>query len=118
MTHNAFMHRFNGCGHRYTNFLQWSRERGYESYFYRPNLDFSDITNFHANTFAAAVYASLLNRQDTHIVDWRELIYLMAQDYYQYNHDDDFELNVSLANRQFSAALERLDYYTGKTGYE
>jgi uncharacterized protein YutD len=42
----------------------------------------------------------------------------MAQDYYQYNHDDDFELNVALANRKFSDILNRLDYYTGKTGYE
>jgi hypothetical protein len=59
-----------------------------------------------------------LEKQNTNIVDWRELIYLMAQDYYQYNHDDDFELNVSIANREFSKLFNRLDYYSGKTGYE
>ncbi len=117
MTHNAFMHRFNACNHPYSYFLNLAKEQGYESYFYRPNLDFSNIETFQSDSFAAELYAYLSTHQ-TQIVDWRELIYLMAQDYYQYNHDDDFELNVALANRKFSDILNRLDYYTGKTGYE
>lgn len=118
MSHNAFMHRFNSCNHKYSYFLQLAQDEHYESYFYRPTLDFSDVTEFHSNSFAASIYASLLEKQNTNIVDWRELIYLMAQDYYQYNHDDDFELNVSIANREFSKLFNRLDYYSGKTGYE
>jgi hypothetical protein len=27
-----------------------------------------------------------------HTVDWRELIYLMAVDYFAHNHDDDFAI--------------------------
>ena len=43
-------------------------------------------------------------------VDWREIIYQMALDYYKYGHLDNFELMVRRANP---------DYYpTGKTGYE
>jgi hypothetical protein len=46
MTHNAFMHRFNACNHPYSYFLNLAKEQGYESYFYRPNLDFSNIETF------------------------------------------------------------------------
>lgn len=42
--------------------------------------------------------------------DWREIIYQMACDYYQYNHLDDFELKVIQANGSL--------YPLGKTGYE
>lgn len=41
--------------------------------------------------------------------EWRELIYLMAKDYYKYNHLDDFELRLIKHNPQ---------YPTGQTGYE
>ena len=42
--------------------------------------------------------------------DWREIIYQMALDYYQYNTQDDFEIILGQNN---------LDYYpTGQTGYE
>ena len=41
--------------------------------------------------------------------EWRELIYLMAKDYYKYNHLDDFELRVIKHNPH---------YPTGQTGYE
>ena len=40
---------------------------------------------------------------------WREVIYHMAKDYYQYNFLDDFELKIIAANP---------DYPTGRTGYE
>lgn len=42
-------------------------------------------------------------------LDWREIIYQMALDYYKYNMLDDFELRLSKANPQ---------YPTGQTGYE
>lgn len=41
--------------------------------------------------------------------NWREIIYQMAKDYYQYNFLDDFELRIIAANP---------DYPTGRTGYE
>jgi hypothetical protein len=43
-------------------------------------------------------------------VDWREVIYQMALDYYKYNFLDDFEIRVAEANP--------VDYPTGRTGYE
>lgn len=42
--------------------------------------------------------------------DWREIIYIMAKDYYKYNYLDDFELKIIQANPK--------DYPTGQTGYE
>ena len=42
-------------------------------------------------------------------VDWRELIYLMARDYYQHNEEADFQIMIRNNNSQFP---------TGKTGYE
>lgn len=47
--------------------------------------------------------------------DWREIIYLMASDYYKYNFLDDFELRVIEANKNNS---EEWRYSTGRTGYE
>ena len=41
--------------------------------------------------------------------DWRELIYQMAQDYYNHNHDDDYEIVLHKNNPT---------YPFGKTGYE
>lgn len=43
-------------------------------------------------------------------VDWRELIYQMALDYYEYNTDDNFLYRVGAANPVY--------YPTGYTGYE
>lgn len=43
------------------------------------------------------------------VVDWRELIYLMAVDYFAHNHDDDFAIQIARRNPQ---------YPFGKTGYE
>lgn len=48
--------------------------------------------------------------EEVKIVDWREIIYQMALDYFQHNEEDDFELDLRDNN---------LDYYpTGRTGYE
>lgn len=42
--------------------------------------------------------------------DWRELIYQMAKDYYDHNHEDEFELKLYNNNKP--------NYKLGKTGYE
>lgn len=46
---------------------------------------------------------------DSETWDWRELIYQMAQDYFTYNHDDDYEVRLKRNNPS---------YPFGKTGYE
>lgn len=43
-------------------------------------------------------------------VDWREVIYQMAKDYYKHNTEDDFELILRRNNLQY--------YPSGQTGYE
>ena len=49
-------------------------------------------------------------------VDWREIIYQMQVDYYQHNHDDDFNIQISRHNLN---AINNKDYYvSGRTGYE
>lgn len=44
--------------------------------------------------------------------DWREIIYQMANDYYKYNHLDNFELKIIESNKGNPL------YITGQTGYE
>lgn len=116
-SYNAFMHRFNGCSHTYSYFLDLVKHNHYESYFYRPILNFDNETHYAGNTLEGNAVRYFEDHADQ-VVDWRELIYQMSQDYYQYNHEDDFELHVALANREISQTLGMLDYYTGKTGYE
>jgi hypothetical protein len=43
-------------------------------------------------------------------VDWREIIYQMALDFYRHNQEDNFSLDLANNNRQF--------YPSGITGYE
>ena len=50
-------------------------------------------------------------------VDWRELIYIMALDYFKYNHYDYFQEKVAQANRGKGHFGENL-YPIGYTGYE
>ncbi len=66
------------------------------------------------------------------IVDWREIIYQMALDYYQHNHDDDFEVQLQMNNHKVfyknifdknnslikTDAVEYRPYERGRTGYE
>lgn len=50
-------------------------------------------------------------------VDWRELIYIMAIDYFKYNAYDYFQMKVAEANREKGHFEEDL-YPIGYTGYE
>lgn len=113
LSHSAFMHRFNGCWHHYTDFIRWSEQYGYESYFYQPQLDFSNEKEGTLNPLL-----DLWNKKKNSPVDWRELIYQMAIDYEKANHADEFEMAVMNANRPYSLALNVTDYLTGITGYE
>ena len=50
------------------------------------------------------------------LVDWREIIYQMASDYYQHNQEKDFLYNVHHNNLQPD---NMTSYYpSGETGYE
>lgn len=65
----------------------------------------------------------MLNGEEYKIVDWREIIYQMAKDYYQHNHDDDFERMIQLNNAKTFYQKDNTpqafrDYEKGRTGYE
>lgn len=76
--------------HRYSYFTDRAKD-GIRSYIYDP-------------TIPEAVKL-IYNK-----VDWREIIYQMAKDYYKHGQEDDFEIQIAKNNG---------DYYpTGMTGYE
>ncbi len=76
---------------------------------FHPGRDFEVIDAYNQK------YGTKLKGQSSFTYDvdndyeWRELIYLMAKDYYKYNHLDDFELRIIKHNPH---------YPTGQTGYE
>ena len=57
----------------------------------------------------SATYTATLNEPSETKVDWRELIYLMAEDYYQHHEHPLYSVMIQNNNPQFSQ---------GKTGYE
>ena len=108
-----FMHPYCGCSnsHTYIEFLEGDVKRnGNQVFFYNP--DFPDYDSFEdlildqiEKEYEEYEKQGLLN-----YVDWREIIYQMAKDYYQHNTEDDFELKVRENNLAY--------YPTGRTGYE
>lgn len=85
----GYLGHYGGCTHPYTYFL---------------NLKQSDVICY--------IYKPLLPTQDLKggfVVDWREIIYQMAQDYMTHSHDDDFEVILAKNNPE---------YEYGITGYE
>lgn len=64
-----------------------------------------------------------INNEIYKIVDWREIIYQMAKDYYQHNHEDEFEIMIQRNNYKTFITNEGISiklkpYEQGKTGYE
>lgn len=57
-----------------------------------------------------------IDDENVHVCDWRELIYQMALDYRQHNHDDDFLIRIRENNGVDDEGEWR--YPTGYTGYE
>lgn len=85
----GYLGHYGGCSHQYSYFL---------------NLKNQNVTCY--------IYKPLLPTQDLHgglVVDWREIIYQMAQDYMTHSHDDDFEIVLARNNPE---------YERGITGYE
>ena len=93
------------CGHTYGEWLDFFEDGGWYAggyaYFYKPQIPADEITNGQG---------LILGEQIKYNLDWRELIYQMAKDYYQHNTEDDFELKLRESNINF--------FPTGKTGYE
>ena len=124
---SPFQHRYNGCWHWYQQYLgYYSQYENMIAYIYKPALPTAEII---------AKDGGILKRQpdDAMLVDWRELIYRMAIDYFagqgcgdgtktDKNPIYDFkgEMVINNPDHFLSAVAERNPYYygTGYTGYE
>ena len=85
---------------------------GYLGHYTTCTHHYSYFLNLKNQNVTCYIYKPLLPTQDLHsglIVDWREIIYQMAQDYMAHSHDDDFEIVLAKNNPE---------YERGITGYE
>lgn len=85
----GYLGHYGQCNHKYTYFLDL-KQKNVICYIYKPLLPTQDL-------------------RGGLVVDWREIIYQMAQDYMTHSHDDDFEIVLSRNNPE---------YIHGITGYE
>ena len=79
------------------------------------------VTSEFYNQYLAPMFGeypedNMIEEQEYRMVDWREIIYQMAIDYYKHNHDDDYEIMLYRNNKN---SLLNLSFYEqGRTGYE
>lgn len=80
-------------------------------YFYKTFDNYIFITNeaLQKPELQDVITEHFLNNRYSY-VDWREIIYQMAKDYYKHNQEDDFEFILNRNNMNI--------YKNGKTGYE
>lgn len=104
---NGLQHGLNGCGHSFEIFQQLHDKYGVNSWIYKPIIPNGGELLFEMPTNEGFKF---------HIVDWREIIFQMAKEYYLHNHDDDYEIMLNRNNTipQFNIRL----FEFGRTGYE
>ena len=107
-----------GCGHPYTWWLEKMAQTGYRCFIYKPIMpdDLAALVTTlveqakqEMNSAVVNLYGGLYNKIYPDL-DWREIIYQMAEDYNRHHTEEDFFLQVS-HNNPYS-------YPTGMTGYE
>ena len=106
-----------GCGHPYTWWLDKMAREGGHCYVYDPvfpdDMEALVQAKVEEAHLALANIVNLYNRLYTTLyteLDWREIIYQMAEDYKKHHHEEDFYLTVG-QNNPYS-------YPNGITGYE
>lgn len=76
-----------------------------------------DHKPWYYKTFDGTAYVANAKKTGT-LVDWREIIYQMALDYYSHNSEDDFYVKLR-ENNSIELNGEKIQLYpNGKTGYE
>ena len=108
-----FIPPYSGCSdtHTYLEFLESDvKKSGNTVYFYNPNFPAYDSYEDLIMDQIDKEYEEYEKLGILNYVDWREIIYQMALDYYKNNTKDDFEINVAKNNKAF--------YPSGRTGYE
>ena len=117
VTKKYFIPPFSGCSdtHTYLEFLKNDAKNGNEVYFYNPA--FPDFTFDEAiEEKIEKEYEDYLIKGILNLVDWREIIYQMAKDYYKHGQEADFFFNVAKNNIKLDGINSY--YPTGQTGYE
>lgn len=107
----TFIYPYAGCAdtHTYLSFLMNDvKKLDRKVYFYNPN--FPNIVS-DEDALKEQIEKELAElTKNYHFVDWREVIYQMALDFYAHGTEDNFLSNIAKNNR---------DYYPdGRTGYE
>lgn len=110
-----FQHGFGTCLHTFEDFLAFQRNKpNFVSFIFDPHIPTDSITAQYVSTYLPGGIISLEDEGETisadAIVDWREIIYQMALDYFKYGERPDFLKIIAKNNRAF--------YPTGYTGYE
>lgn len=114
-----FIAPYSGCNdsHTYLKFLENDvKKNGNSVYFYNPNFPGAKNLGEAIENELEEEKQRILNENTFVEVDWREIIYQMAKDYFKHNQDDDFLYRIKMNNLK----LNNLESYypTGETGYE
>lgn len=112
-------HGQRSCQHTYDYFLN-AYNSSVKSLIYMPIIP--DNTQYTATELQSDGYNFLFLKDPDYFVDWREIIYQMAKDYFKYSNSDiiDSETNQPVKDIFLQLVGERnpVFYPTGKTGYE
>lgn len=101
---SPFQHGFNGCGHTFDFFMDLDEANAVDSWIFCPQIPELDKSKI------------IEDEYDVHIVDWREIIYQMALDYYAHNHEDDYGAMLYKNNKNEQYGVDQFN--NGHTGYE
>ena len=104
---NGLQHGLNGCGHTFDWFQELHEKYNVDSWIYKPIIP---------NGGTAIYDAPNQDGFKFHVVDWREIIFQMAKDYYLHNHDDDYEIMLNRNNTIPKLNVRLFEF--GRTGYE
>ena len=114
-----FIPPFDGCNdrHTYLEFLEGDIKKfGNLVYFYNPNFPGTSSLQEAIDKEIQEEYEKIISSYTFVEVDWREIIYQMAKDYFKHNQDEDFLLRIRENNMMLDGVSSY--YPTGETGYE
>lgn len=109
----TFIPPYSGCSdpHTYIEFLEDDvKKKGNQVFFYNPNFPSYESVGDAIEDQVDKEFEEYIKSGMVNFVDWREIIYQMAVDFYANNQKDDFSLTLGSNNDQF--------YPSGQTGYE
>jgi len=114
-----FIPPYSGCNdkHTYLEFLEGDiKHSGNLVYFYNPNFPGTSSLQEAIEKELEEEYEKIISSYTFVEVDWREIIYQMAKDYFAHNQDEDFLLRIRENNMMLDGVSSY--YPTGETGYE